>query len=200
LAAIEIGMYQLIQWPWPTLQIPDTSALEKLSDHPGRAVLDVSLTLQADAANRGLALAGQMSHQHPTNTVPLERIEFFARDGYVLARSMHLVDDINGLFYHEDPRGMMDDYREDLTMLRELGFDIILLSTKEGKRNIPDRAFQALRRLCGVPIASGKGGVAWAIPDTKPPPTPRELEVWRANLKQRVSDWEKKLQPMKPGP
>ena len=199
-AALEIGVYQLIQWPWPTLQMPDTSALDKLADHPGRAVLDVSLTLQADASNRSLALAGQMSHQHPTNTVPLERIEFFARDGYVLARSMHLIDDINGLFYHEDPRGMMDDYREDLTMLKEQGFDIILLSTKEGKRNIPDRAFKSLRRLCGVPIASGKGGVAWAIPDVKPAPTQRELEVWRATLKQRVSDWEKKLQPMKPGP
>ena len=90
LGAIEISAGQLISWPWPVLQIPQTWALERLAQHPGRAVLDVGLTLQADASNRALALAGQMSHQHPTNTVPLERIEFFAREGYTLGRSMHL--------------------------------------------------------------------------------------------------------------
>lgn len=200
IGALEISAGQLIRWPWPVLQIPETTALERLADHPGRAVLDVGLTLQADASNRALALAGQMSHQHPTNTVPLERIEFFARDGYTLARSMHLIDDINGLYYHEDPRGMQDDYREDLTMLREQGFDILLISTKDGRRNVPERAFQALRRLCGEPIADGPGGVAWEIKPVQPTPTPRELEVWRHNLAQRIKDWEQRLQPMKPGP
>jgi hypothetical protein len=200
LGAIEISAGQLISWPWPVLQIPQTWALERLAQHPGRAVLDVGLTLQADASNRALALAGQMSHQHPTNTVPLERIEFFAREGYTLGRSMHLVDDINGLYYHEDPRGMQDDYREDLTMLKEQGFDILLISTKDGRRNIPERAFQALRQLCGEPIADGPGGVAWEIRPVQPAPTPRELEVWRQNLAQRIKDWERKLQPMKPGP
>ena len=198
--ALEIAAGQLIAWPWPTLQIPQTWALERLADHPGRAVLDIGLTLQADASNRALALAGQMSHQHPTNTVPLERIEFFARDGYTLARSMHIVDDINGLYYHEDPKGMADDYREDLTMLKEQGFDILLISTKDGRRNIPERAFEALNKLCGMPIADGPGGVAWEIKPVQPTPTPRELEVWRQNLQIRVKDWERKLKPMQPGP
>jgi len=200
LSALEIGKGQLISWPWPVIDLPKTWALEPLADHPGRAVLDIGLTLQADASNRSLALAGQMSHQHPTNTVPLERIEFFAREGHSLARSMHIVDDINGLYYHEDPRGMNDDYREDLTMLKEQGFDILLISTKDGRRNIPDRAFQALRRLCGEPIVDGPGGVAWAIKPVQPTPTPRELEVWRKNLQIRIKDWERKLKPMQPGP
>lgn len=200
IGALEISAGQLIRWPWPVLQIPQTWALERLADHPGRAVLDIGLTLQADAANRALALAGQMSHQHPTNTVPLERIEFFARDGYTLARSMHIVDDINGLYYHEDPKGMADDYREDLTMLKEQGFDILLISTKDGRRNIPERAFEALNKLCGMPIADGPGGVAWEIKPVQPTPTPRELEVWRQNLQIRVKDWERKLKPMQPGP
>ena len=198
--ALEIAAGQLIAWPWPTLQIPKTWALERLADHPGRAVLDIGLTLQADASNRALALAGQMSHQHPTNTVPLERIEFFARGGHTLARSMHIVDDINGLYYHEDPRGMEDDYREDLTMLREQGFDILLISTKDGRRNIPERAFDSLNKLCGMPIADGPGGVAWEIKPVQPAPTERELEVWRQNLKTRVKEWERKLKPMQPGP
>lgn len=200
IGALEISAGQLIAWPWPVLKVPNTWGLERLADHPGRAVLDIGLTLQADASNRALALSGQMSHQHPTNTVPLERIEFFARDGYTLARSIHLIDDINGLYYHEDPRGMSDDYREDLTMLKEQGFDILLISTKDGRRNIPDRAFKALRRLCGDPIADGPGGVAWEIKPVWPAPTERELEVWRHNMKQRVKDWERKLQPMRPGP
>jgi hypothetical protein len=198
--ALEIAAGQLIQWPWPVLQIPKTWALERLADHPGRAVLDIGLTLQADASNRALALAGQMAHQHPTNTVPLERIEFFAREGHTMARSLHIVDDINGLYYHEDPRGMSDDYREDLTMLKEQGFDILLISTKDGRRNIPERAFQALRRLCGEPIVDGPGGVAWEIKAVNPKPTPRELEVWRKNFKVRIKDWERKLKPMQPGP
>ena len=200
LGALEIGKGQLISWPWPVIEMPNTSALTQLADHRGRAVLDVALTLQADASNRSLALAGQMSHQHPTNTVPLERIEFFAREGHTLARSMHIIDDINGLYYHEDPRGMNEDYREDLTMLKEQGFDILLISTKDGRRNIPDRAFQALRRLCGEPIVDGPGGVAWEIKPVRPSPTPRELEVWRKNLRIRIDDWERKLKPMQPGP
>jgi hypothetical protein len=75
-----------------------------------------------------------------------------------------------------------------------------LISTKDGRRNIPERAFQALRQLCGEPIADGPGGVAWEIRPVQPAPTPRELEVWRQNLAQRIKDWERKLQPMKPGP
>ncbi len=200
MGVFEIAAGQLIGWPWPVLEIPNTWALERLAEHPGRAVLDIGLTLQADASNRALALAGQMSHQHPTNTVPLERIEFFARDGYTLARSLHLVDDINGLYYHEDPRGMEDDYREDLTMLSEQGFDILLIPTKDGRRNIPERVFQSLRKLCGEPIADGPGGVAWDIKPVYPSPTRRELEIWRKNLAVRVSDVKRRLQPMKTGP
>ena len=85
-------------------------------------------------------------------------------------------------------------------MLKEQGFDILLISTKDGRRNIPDRAFQALRRLCGEPIVDGPGGVAWEIKPVRPTPTPRELEVWRKNLQIRIDDWERKLKPMQPGP
>ena len=113
---------------------------------------------------------------------------------------LHIVDDINALYYHEDPRGMEDDYREDLTMLRENGFDLLLITTKDGRRNIPERAFQALLRLCGEPIVDGPGGVAWEIKPVNPKPTQRELEVWRKNLQIRIKDWERKLKPMQPGP
>jgi hypothetical protein len=199
LGAVEIAAGQLIAWPWPVLEIPKTWALERLAQHPGRAVLDIGLTLQADASNRALALAGQMSHQHPTNTVPLERIEFFAREGYTLGRAFHMVDDIDGLYYHEDPRGMAEDYRADLTMMSEQGFDILLISTRDGHRNIPERAFQALKALCGEPIADGPGGVAWEIKPVYPAPTERELEIWRKDLVVRIKDQKRKLQPMKPG-
>ena len=90
-----------------------------------------------------------------------KELAFFAREGYTLGRAFHMVDDIDGLYYHEDPRGMADDYRADLTMMAEQGFDILLISTRDGRRNIPERAFQALKELCGEPIADGPGGVAW---------------------------------------
>ncbi len=198
LAALEVMRWQLIAWPLPTFTLPNTSALTHLADHPGRAVVDVSLTLQADAANRSLSLAGQMAHQHPTNTVPVERVEFFARDGFRATRSMTLLNDIYGVYYHDAIVGMQGDYREDIGMLRELGFDILLIATRDGRRQVPDRAYNALVRLCGEPIVSGAGGVAWELPDLDPVATPQELRIWRRSHEQRVEEWARKEKGMNP--
>jgi hypothetical protein len=198
LAAVEVMCFQLIGWPLPTFSMPNTSALTHLADHPGRAVLDVSLTLQADAANRGLSLAGQMAHQHPTNTVPIERVEFFARDGYLATRSMTLLNDIYGVYFHQSSKGLQGDYREDIGMLRELGFDILLIATKDGARQIPDRAMAAMSERFGAPIADGPGGVAWNIPTLELTPTPQELRIWRRSHTARVEEWARKEKGMNP--
>jgi len=198
LAAFEVIRWQLISWPLPTFSLPNTSALTSLADHPGRAVLDVSLTLQADAANRSLSLAGQMSHQHPTNTVPVERIEFFARDGFQAARSMTLLNDIYGVYFHESSTGLQGDYREDIGMLREMGFDILLIATKDGARQVPGRAMNSINRRFGDPIVNGPGGVAWEIPVLDPTPTPQELRIWRRSHAQRMEDWARKEKGMNP--
>ena len=198
LAAVEVMCFQLIGWPLPTFSVPNTSAMTHLADHPGRAVVDVSLTLQADAANRSLSLAGQMAHQHPTNTVPIERVEFFARDGYLATRSMTLLNDIYGIYFHQSSKGLQGDYREDIGMLREMGFDILLIATKDGARQVPDRAMSAMNERFGTPIADGPGGVAWALPTLDPTPTPQELRIWRRNHTQRVEEWARKEKGMNP--
>jgi hypothetical protein len=197
-AALEVMRWQLVAWPLPTFNLPNTSALEALADHPGRAIVDVSLTLQADAANRSLSLAGQMSHQHPTNTVPVERIEFFARDGFRATRSMTLLGDIYGLYFHESSTGLQGDYREDIGMLKDLGYDVLLIATKDGSRQIPERARYALNKRFGDPLVDGPGGVAWEIPELTPTATPQELRIWRRNHAQRVEEFSRKEQGMNP--
>jgi hypothetical protein len=200
LAALEIGAAQLIQWPWPSFQLPDTSALEPLAGHKGRAVVDVTLTMQADAANRKRSLAGQMAHQHPTNVVPLERIEYFARDGYNHIRSMTLFHDIEGVYYHGKATGLTGQYREDLFMLRDLGYDYLLFATRQGSRDVPERARAALTRLCGAPIVDGRGGVVWAVPAVRPSAQKIEVDIWRNSHRQRALDMAKTGQWMAPGP
>jgi len=198
IAAFEVIRWQLVPWPIPTFSVPDTSALEALADHPGRGVVDVSLTLQADAANRALSLAGQMSHQHPTNTVPVERVEFFARDGFRAIRTMPFINDIYAVYFHRVHKGLSGDYREDFGLLKLLGFDILLFTTKDGARQVPMLAQRAITEICGEPIVNGKGGMAWELPTIDPPPTPQELRIWQRNQVQRVKDWELKEKGMNP--
>ena len=196
--ALEIAAGQLIAWPWPTLQIYRRG---RSSDWP-----TTPAARSSTSGSRFRPMRRTVRWPSPVRCrISTPRTRCRSRESsslrrrHTLARSMHIVDDINGLYYHEDPR-MADDYREDLTMLKEQGFDILLISTKDGRRNIPERAFEALNKLCGMPIADGPGGVAWEIKPVQPTPTPRELEVWRQNLQIRVKDWERKLKPMQPGP
>jgi hypothetical protein len=200
LAALEIAWAQMIPWPWPTFTLPDTSALAPLAKMPGRSVVDVTLTMQADASNRQLSLAGQMTHQHPTNVVPLERIEYFARDGYNHIRAMTLMHDIEGVYYHNRMDDLTGEYRDDLFMLDELGYDYLLFATQRGSRNVPDRARAALNRLCGNPVVDGPGGVVWRVPPLRRRALPKEMEIWRDTHLDRVQHFAKTGQQMAPAP
>jgi hypothetical protein len=111
---------------------------------------------------------------------------------------MTLLGDIYGLYFHESSTGLQGDYREDIGMLKELGYDVLLIATKDGSRQIPERARYALNKRFGDPLVDGPGGVAWEIPELTPTATPQELRIWRRNHAQRVEEFSRKEQGMNP--
>ncbi len=180
LAALEVGALQEIDRPWARFSPEDASALAVVADHQGHALVDLALIWRADAENRYSALSSQLVHRHPIQAVPIERIEHFAREGSRFVAALGLVSDLEPL-YNRQPGGLprpAADYRGDLALLREAGFQELLVNYRGGRERIPDGLVDALGALCGPPLALTSSRGLWAIPEVEA--SADELQRWRA--------------------
>ena len=194
-AVVEIAWGQLLGWPWETFSPADASALAVVADHRGHAVVDLSLQWRSDAENRWSALSAQIVHGHPIQAVPVERVETFAGDGVLVVGALPLVDDLEPL-YNRQPGGLAGDYRADLALLRDAGFEELLVNYRGGRERMPDGLVDALTGLCGPPVARGAATAMWAIPDVEA--TEAELDAWQAAHTERVEALRAHVQALGP--
>lgn len=180
LAVLEVGALQEIRRPWPTFSPEDASALAVVADHRGHALVDLALIWRGDAENRVSALSSQLVHRHPVQAVPIERIEYFARDGARFVAALGLVGDLEPL-YNRQPGGLPREpgaYRGDLALLRAAGFHELLVNYRGGRERIPEGLVEALGQLCGPPLVLTPSRGLWAIPEIQA--SEAELAAWRA--------------------
>ena len=95
---VTVAKGQLLDWPWARFTLRPAKELEVLREEPDLAVVDLGLTLRSDEENRFSALATQIAHGKAMNAVPVERIEFFAREGKHFVNALQLISDLAPLY------------------------------------------------------------------------------------------------------
>ncbi len=182
-ALVEVGMGQMLDWPWASFAPRDASVLEPLRDAEDLAVIDLALVVRADHENRWNALSTQIVHGKRTQAVPIERIEYFARDGYWFIRSLALFRDLQPL-YENKPVKLDEDYRRDLAIVRDAGFGWVVVSYRSGAEYLPRALVMEMNKLFGQPVVQGRGLAAWKVPQVQV--TDAELQAWRVEHLKRV--------------
>lgn len=167
LAVGEVQTGDLVPWPWDRFAPRDARELEVMRDMGDGAVIDVSLLVRPDHENRWSALSTQLAHGKSTQAVPIERIEFFAREGFVFAGTRRLLRELQPIYENDTSARLRDvaEYTDDIAVLREAGFRWILVSYRSGSERLPTHIVSELTALCGPPVVEGRGLAAWALPE-----------------------------------
>jgi hypothetical protein len=176
LAVIEIQWGQMLEYPWQTFVPRNSEVLTVLQDVDDKAVLDLGLAARSDMENRFNGLSTQMAHGKKVQSVPVERVEYFARDGQFFVQATQLFQDLKPL-YENRGGALKPEYRKDLALLQDAGFGWIVVGYRSGRERMPSGIVDALTQLCGEPTARGMGLGAWKLPEVSY--TQEELDAWK---------------------
>jgi len=176
LAVGEVATGDLTPWPWDRFAPRDAAALEVLRDAEPGAVIDVALLVRPDHENRWSALSTQIAHGKATQAVPIERIEFFAREGYVFVGTRKLLRDLQPIYENDRTAHLDGAYEDDVAVLRAAGFRWILVSYRSGNEAVPAHIVDELTRFAGAPVALGRGLAVWELPESQA--TPEDTARW----------------------
>lgn len=166
LAVGEVATGDLVPWPWDRFAPRDAHELEALRDAGDGAVIDVALLVRPDHENRWSALSTQIAHGKATQAVPIERIEFFAREGYVFVGTRKLLRDLQPVYENDRSAHLSGTYADDIAVLRAAGFRWILVSYRSGNEAVPAHIVDELTRFAGPPVAKGRGLAVWELPES----------------------------------
>ena len=185
LTVLDVQVNQLIPRPLPTLTPWDYEILEQLNDEPAPTV-DLSLAWRADREVRWAVLSAQMVHGQKLQGVPLERIEYFARDGHEFVTALPLVQALAPAYGHQEPDLEGVSPRADLALLHDAGFRRIQVLGVGPDRRISPVMQASMIELMGEPLIYSEYVLVWSIDE--PEATEEELEAWRAEHQQRIED------------
>ena len=175
LALVEVAWGQMLERPWKTLTPRNASALSVMQDMDNSAAIDLALIVRSDMENRFNALSSQIVHGKKLNVVPVERIEYFARDGYYFANAMQLFKDLKPIYENRNSQ-LTGDYRKDLAILDDAGFGWIVVGYRNGRKNAfwdYHRIEQVMWTTCGY----GAGMGAWKLLRSNIPKQILEMEA-----------------------
>jgi hypothetical protein len=172
LAVLDILANDGAAWPRATMQLPPTHALAGAAG--AGAVADLSMVAShAEPAVRTRSIAAQLTLARPFASVPVERLSAWGSSGDTWLRALPLVQVVTTVELGATPTGA-SDFREDLWLLRDRGYERLLLSHT---RDTPDaRAEALLTRLCGAPTRTPQVTM-WAVPEIAA--TEAEAAAWR---------------------
>jgi len=189
LACVDMVAHDLVPWPRATLALPDASALH--ADGGAGGVLNITpfgrlsgadpsrLLANKDAEGRSRAIAAQVAMDRRLDIVPIERLDFWAPAGLLWAFPLSITTSMNA----GGQAPTAEAFRRDLWLLRDRGFDKLLLTFGGGRETVSDidRFFTA---LCGPPEAADVA-LVWTVPQVAA--TEAEGAAWRAEHAARVA-------------
>ena len=197
LAVVEISWGAMTGYPWQRLAPREASVLSALNSVEEGAVIDLSLAARSDMENRFNALGTQIVHGRKMHAVPVERVEFFAREGQIFVQATKLFQDLKP-FYENRGGQLASDYRNDLAILQEAGFKWIVVSYRNGSERMPQGIITALTEICGPAVGIQAGVGAWRLPEVQY--TEEELKVWKSQHELMQQALSLKLPGMGPQP
>ena len=177
LAVVEISWGSMTGYPWQRLVPREASVLSALDTAEEGSVIDLSLAVRSDMENRFNALGTQIVHNRKVHAVPVERVEYFAREGQVFVQATKLFHDLKP-FYENRGGELSGSYRGDLAVFQDAGFKWIVVSYRNGAERMPQGIITALTQICGPAIGINKGVGAWRLPDVQY--TEEELKIWKS--------------------
>ncbi len=177
LSMIEVERHDRVLWPRETLSLAD---LDGLAGGGGEgAVADLAFASTPDVRARWRSLAAQMLLDRPIQSVPIERMDWRAHDGNRWMAVLPITTVARG-----DAAAIraMGDQRDSFFLLRERGFDRILLSHVNGAED--HVATARLTALMGPPVAESAAAKVWAVPEIEADPL--EIGRWHVEQAQRL--------------
>ncbi len=179
LVLVDIAVNDRAAWPRATMTLAPMPGLAEAAGEG--AVADLSMVASyAEPAVRTRSIAAQLALGRPFASVPVERLSRWGTSGDRWLRALPLVDLVTTIEHRSPP--LDGDWRADLWLLRDRGFDRLLLTHR---RDTPDvRAVTLLTRLCGDPVRTANATL-WRVPDVAA--TPAETTAWRAEQDVRVA-------------
>jgi hypothetical protein len=195
LNAVDLQLRGLLPWPLPSFEPPALADLAVMdADGPagGRgAVLDLGAAFRHDQESRLVVMSSQLHHQQPIQAVPIDRLEFHVREGRWFAAGLQLVEDLGPAYTRKGPPAS-GDYRGDFHMLRQAGFDRVLVVSMGGREPIPAPLSGALDEALGEPLATGPIFAVYGIPQVEA--SPEQAQAWQAEHAQRSQQAERETE------
>lgn len=180
LACLDMVSHDLVPWPREVFELPDVRGLT--ADGLDKGVLNVTpfqrlrsfdpslLLANKDAEGRSRAIAAQIAMQRRFDIIPIERMDFWSPDGLLWALPLPLMRAVN-----HPGKASLDQYRRDLWLIRDRGFDKLLLTHGPGVSGL-DAVINLLSDLCGEPEQSSVA-LVWTVPEIEA--TDDEGSTWR---------------------
>lgn len=180
LACADMVAHDRVPWPRSTFLLPDTRGLA--ADGGDGGVLNVTPFLylrKADATQllayknpegRAVAIAAQIALDRRFDIVPIERMDVWASGGLLWALPLTTLQEVA-----RSGASTVDAHRRDLFLLRDRGFDTLLLTFTDRNADV-DRASAYLTSLCGPPRVARVAEV-WTVPEVEA--TDEEAAAWR---------------------
>ena len=169
--------------PMASFALDPYPELEELPD--GGPMIDIALAFRSDKMTRRASLSAQIMHGQSISGVPLERIEYFARDGHHFMMATPLMQALKKAYQRHTPVSLAGvDPAEDLAILYDAGFRRFLVLGVGQDQRLPPTICATLRELIGEPsFATGRVEV-FDIPDPGLPES--RYEALRAKHSPRV--------------
>ena len=181
--AVDIQARGLLPYPLVSFALEDQSFLEAVEGKPEGAMLDLTGIWGKDSESRRLVMTAQLVHERPVQSVPVDRLQFFARDGRLFAESLLFVDDL-APGYKGNAFGPLDDYRGDLFILREAGFSMVMVNSQGLKIGLEPTLIEAMSSFLGAPAARTDYSALFVIPAIQA--TEDQATAWRADFAERL--------------
>jgi hypothetical protein len=163
LNALSVQWGQMIPRPMPRFTPPHYEALERLPSDFG-PLMDLTQAMRSDPETRNASQSAQVVHHQAIQSVPIERIEKFAEEGQIWVKSLPLV-----LWFktidsgHSTGSSEGIEALESLALLRDRGFEGLLLLGPGSKRYHPD-VYQAVASVLGEPVVEDGRAAVWRLP------------------------------------
>ena len=187
LNAVDVQLNQLTPPPMARFSMTDYAALSA-AEEDGGAILDLNLTWRADPETRGAAQVGQLVHKQAIQGVPIERVEQHANDGQVFAKNLPMVTLLEPAFkFQKTVQLEIEQHQEDLALLRDAGFDRVLLLGIGADNAVAPALVSALQPLLGEPIIQDRRAVLFEIP--QPKVSEQQLGDWKQAHARRIEAW-----------
>ena len=178
LAAADTLLNDESPWPRDTTALPDMSALAGAGG--SGAVADLGIVATPEPAMRNRAIAAQLVLARPMSAVPIERLSAWSSSGDRWLRALPIVRTLATLTTGA-PVPADADWRADLWLLRDRGFDRLLLAHRA--TGIDFRTKDLLTAACGPPVEAPQATL-WTVPEVQAGEA--EVSRWRAEQVDRV--------------